>query len=228
MSKKRKIEVTSEDDFENNKEDLQETQVSSSENKDIEEGNMEEKILKNTEETEEDTFIELEKLKKELEEVKAKERDNRESFLRARADYENLRKRSEAQVGMGILRGKKAIVSSILDVLDNFERALNVDETTVSAKNILIGVRMIHKQLKSVLEDEGLKEIDTLGNIFDPRYHEAVESVISNEYKDEEIIGEFVKGYQFKDELLRPAKVKVARNNSSEKEATGDEENIDT
>ena len=78
-------------------------------------------------------------------------------------------------------------------------------------KNILIGVRMIYKQLKGVLEDEGVKEIPTVGNIFDPKFHEAVETVTSDKHKDEEIVEECLKGYTFKDNVLRPAHVKVAR-----------------
>ncbi len=150
-------------------------------------------------------------LKKELEETKAQANQNWESFLRARADYENFKKRAEQQISAGTITGKRIIIDRLLEVIDNFERALNIDETKADVKNILIGVRMIYKQLKGVLEDEGVKEISTVGNIFDPRFHEAVETVTSDKYKDEEIVEECLKGYTFKDSVLRPAHVKVAR-----------------
>jgi molecular chaperone GrpE len=150
-------------------------------------------------------------LKKELEEAKSLANQNWESFLRARADYENFKKRAEQQISAGTITGKRIIIDRVIEVLDNFERALNFDESKADVKNILIGVRMIYKQLKGVLEDEGVKEIPTTGTIFDPRFHEAVETVTSDKHKDEEIVEECLKGYTFKDNVLRPAQVKVAR-----------------
>ena len=106
---------------------------------------------------------------------------------------------------------KKSVVEKLLEVLDNFERALNVDENTVKAKDVLTGVRMIYKQLKGVLEEEGLKAVPAVGELFDPRFHEAIATLTSGDYKDEEIVDEFLKGYTFKEELVRPAKVRVSR-----------------
>jgi molecular chaperone GrpE len=154
---------------------------------------------------------EEENLKKELEKTKALASENWESFLRARADYENFKKRAEFQISAGTITGKRIVIEKILEVLDNFERALNFDESKADVKNILIGVRMIYKQLKGVIEEEGVKEIPTTGNIFDPKLHEAVETVVSDKHKDEEIVEECLKGYTFKDAVLRPAQVKVAR-----------------
>jgi len=166
---------------------------------------------KDKKEEEDKNLTKEERLKKELDEAKAKATENWENFLRARADYENFKKRAEQQIASSSIKGKKIIVENLLEVIDNFERALNVDESKTDAKNILIGVRMIHKQLMGILEDEGLKQITTKGEMFNPRFHEAIETVTSDKHKDEEIVDEVLKGYMFKDEIIRPAKVKVAR-----------------
>ena len=75
-----------------------------------------------------------ENLKKELEETKAQSNQNWESFLRARADYENFKKRAEQQISAGTITGKRIIIDRVLEVLDNFERALNIDESKADVK----------------------------------------------------------------------------------------------
>jgi len=222
MARRKKIEVISEED--NKKVDNIEPDVKGQDgteedgneriveaDKEMEKKESEVKEEFDVREEKKEDFTEEEKLRQELEKNKITAAEYRESFLRARADYENLKKRSDNQISLSLIRGKRLLIERLLEVLDNFERALNVDENTVKARDVLIGVRMIYKQLNGLLEDEGLKPVATVGSVFDPRLHEALETVFSDEYEDEEIVGEFLKGYVFKDELVRPAKVKVSR-----------------
>ncbi len=178
MAKRRKIKINS--DNEEIKDSSSVTQSEPQDNpaeetlvSEVEEPFSEEESIPSSqseeyEEIQEKSLTKEELLRKELEEVKALAAENRESFLRARADYENLKKRTEQQLSNSISIGKRVVIEKLLDVLDNFERALNVDESKADVKNILIGVRMIYKQLKGVLEEEGVKVVPTVGNIFDP------------------------------------------------------------
>jgi len=98
-------------------------------------------------------------------------------------------------------------VREILPVLDDFERALNVE---TADREYAKGVELIYGRLFDTLKKMGLETIETEGEMFDPNLHQAVERVESDEVEDQAILGEFQRGYSFKGRLLRPAMVKVA------------------
>ncbi|HDN97641.1 MAG TPA: nucleotide exchange factor GrpE, partial [bacterium] len=101
------------------------------------------------------------------------------------------------------------IILKILPAIDNFERALKYSKDSKNFEAILKGVEMVYKFLMQTLEDEGLKPFDSIGKKFDPKIHEAVETVNKEDLPDEVIVEEFQRGYFFKGKLLRPAKVVV-------------------
>lgn len=133
--------------------------------------------------------------------------DLQDRLLRARAEFDNFRKRSERERSDFIQFAAMDMVKDVLPVLDDFERALKVETADrVYAK----GVELIYQRLADTLKKMGLEAIDTKGKQFDPNLHQAVERVPTDEAEDQAILGEFQRGYLFKGKLLRPAMVRVA------------------
>src|SRR6266540_1472772 len=105
--------------------------------------------------------------------------------------------------------GKREMVLSLLDVLDDFERALeHIDEAPAS---VSAGLVAIHRRLAGVLEAQGVIPFESVGRPFDPELHEAVGSVESDEQESGAVLDELRRGYRWGEELLRPARVRVAR-----------------
>lgn len=137
--------------------------------------------------------------------------DAEDRFLRAQADLVNYRKRKDEEVTKMLKYANEELVLEILPVLDNFERAIKMDDDNLEdeVSKFLSGMKMVYASLTSALEKFDVKEIEALGKKFDPTFHQAVmtESV---ETKEKEIILEvYQKGYTLKDKVIRPAMVKV-------------------
>ena len=128
-------------------------------------------------------------------------------LLRARAEFDNFRKRSERERSDFIQFATMDMVKDVLPVLDDFERALKVE---TADRDYAKGVELIYQRLSDTLRKMGLEPIDTAGQKFDPNLHQAVERVPTEEAEDQAILGEFQRGYNFKGKLLRPAMVRVA------------------
>ncbi len=131
-----------------------------------------------------------------------------------KAEFENYQKRSAKEKEELIELANQELILKLLDVLDNFERALESAKKGGDRGSVIQGIEMIHQQLLKTLEEEGLSPIEALGKPFDPFKHEAVEKVESQEHEDGTIVGEIQRGYQFKSRVLRPSKVKVVKNPS--------------
>lgn len=97
----------------------------------------------------------------------------------------------------------------MLPTLDSFERALKQRDASVPA-HFYQGMELIYRDLAEVLKRAGLTPLETVGKTFDPRLHQAVETVVASEHHDQEIVEELQRGYKLKQRLLRPAIVKVA------------------
>jgi molecular chaperone GrpE len=130
-----------------------------------------------------------------------------ERALRARAEFENARRRFEQQRLDYQQYAAMDLVRDILPILDDFERALKVD---TADRDYAKGVELIYQRMADTLKKLGLEPIETAGQKFDPNLHQAVERVESEDAEDQAILGEFQRGYNFKGKLLRPAMVKVA------------------
>jgi molecular chaperone GrpE len=100
-------------------------------------------------------------------------------------------------------------IKSLLPVVDSLERALQVKSDAAEFRS---GVELIYKQLQTALAKLSVNAIVSKGEAFDPHYHEAIEMVETTDAADHEVLEELQRGYKFKDRLLRPAMVKVARN----------------
>jgi molecular chaperone GrpE len=130
-----------------------------------------------------------------------------ERALRARAEFENARRRFEQQRLDYQQYAAMDLVRDILPILDDFERALKVD---TADRDYAKGVELIYQRMADTLKKLGLEPIETAGQKFDPNLHQAVERVETEDAEDQAILGEFQRGYNFKGKLLRPAMVKVA------------------
>ena len=133
--------------------------------------------------------------------------DLNDRLLRARAEFDNARRRSERERSEYLQFAAMDLVKDILPVLDDFERALKVE---TADRDYAKGVELIYQRLYDSLKRVGLEPIETEGRQFDPNVHQAVERVHTEEAQDQTVLGEFQRGYNFKGKLLRPAMVKVA------------------
>jgi molecular chaperone GrpE len=143
----------------------------------------------------------------ERDQLLADKADLSDRLLRARAEFDNARRRIERERSDFLQFAAMDLVRDVLPVLDDFERALKVE---TADGNYAKGVELIYQRLYESLKKMGLEPIESAGKPFDPNLHQAVERVETNDAKDQTVLGEFQKGYNFKGKLLRPAMVKVA------------------
>ncbi|MDQ3069838.1 MAG: nucleotide exchange factor GrpE [Acidobacteriota bacterium] len=146
-----------------------------------------------------------------LEAKLTEERDTyRDQLLRARADFDNYRKRVERERAQMTVRAAEEALRDILPIIDDLERAIAADAGH-TADSFRDGVRMIHRQMLDMLKRRGVEPVDAIGQDFDPNVHEAVAYEPAEGRREGEIIGELRRGYRMGDRLLRPAMVRVAQ-----------------
>ncbi len=153
-------------------------------------------------------------LKAELAAKTAEAEESRNVVLRARADLDNVRRRLEKEKTDHINYGNERLIKELLGVMDNFERALEhagEDNSENGGEALRGGIELIYGQMKTVLSNFGLKEVEAVGAKFDPTVHEAISRDECPESDPDTVIKEFQKGYFLKDRLLRPSMVSVAK-----------------
>ena len=147
--------------------------------------------------------------KAEAYEAKITELDDR--VKRQMAEFENFRKRTEKEKATMFEMGAKSVVEKILPVVDNFERGLNAIPEEEKNSPFAEGMNMIYKQLMTELENLGVKPIEAVGKEFDPNLHNAVMQVESEEYEEGVIAQELLKGYMYRDTVVRYSMVAVTQ-----------------
>lgn len=149
----------------------------------------------------------------ELKKAQAAAAENYDRFLRARAEMDNYQKRVQRDMAATIRRGKRELILKILDVVDNLERALGTwrEEGTAATDPHLAGIEMTNRQLLSALSSEGVEPIEAKGVTFDPAVHDAVAAWEKDGINTEIVTDEIQRGYMHDGEVLRPAKVRVAK-----------------
>jgi len=148
-------------------------------------------------------------LKAELLEAKTQAEEYFNYLQRLKAEFDNFRKRTVKEKEEISKYASERIISSLLPVLDNFERALESAKKNKDFDSFSQGVEMIFRQFMKILEEEGLRPIEAVGKPFDPNLHEAM----FREESDQEeniILEELQKGYYLKDKVIRPSRVKVS------------------
>jgi molecular chaperone GrpE len=148
------------------------------------------------------------------EELKAQVEELKDRYLRAAADFENFRKRSEKERENIVCYANEKLICDLLPILDNLERALSADPNGANTVSILEGVHMVSKNLHSVLGACGLEPVQAVGAPFDPQIHEAVGVLPSGQHDEGTVMAELQKGYKLKGKVLRHSMVHVAGQDS--------------
>ena len=130
---------------------------------------------------------------------------------RAKAEFANFRKRWEREKQVIMQFAEEDLVRELLTTIDNFERAIDSAKEAGHEGPLLEGITMVYDQLIDTLKRRGLERITSEGCEFDPNFHEAVAQQITDEVPDNHVFDEVQSGYKFRDRLLRPAKVRVAK-----------------
>jgi molecular chaperone GrpE len=151
-----------------------------------------------------------------LEELKAraaKADENWERLLRTTADFDNFKKRAARERTEAIQYANASLIQKLLPVVDNFEMALAAVQTSKDEKSASLqaGIGMVQSQLKSILAETGLEEIDAMGKTFDATLHEAISQQETAEVPEGQVVQQVRKGYKLRERLLRPAAVIVAK-----------------
>ncbi|SRR5450759_914860 len=144
--------------------------------------------------------------------LEAEKTEFRERMLRIAADFDNWKKRSRKDQADGEMRAKESVLRDFLEIADNLERAtVSLGEGKEGdAKSIRDGVDLVLRQFRSKLERYQVKVIESVGQPFDPRFHEAISQAPTADAKPGSVLHELQKGYLIGDKLLRPAMVVVA------------------
>lgn len=163
----------------------------------------------------------LEEIQRELEGVKDK-------YLRALAEMENFKKRNSEELKRERKYAAQPIADKLIDQLEVFEQALNIQTEDANFKNFLYGFKMIKDMLFNVLVDEGVKKINLVpGDVFDPNTMEPIEATYDPNQPENTIIKVVKNGYMFKDRLLRPVTVVINQKPETNEETESKNENLD-
>ncbi len=140
----------------------------------------------------------------------AKVAELEDRLLRVHADFDNFRRRTRQEKEELLNLANTKLIGELLPVLDNFALALQAAESSGDAGSIAKGVGMVYKQFFGLLENMGLRQMDPIGQAFDPSLHEAVMSESTEDREPGIVIAVMRSGFYFKDKVLRPAMVKVS------------------
>lgn len=164
----------------------------------------------------------LAKLEVSLEDAAKKSEKYLNQLKYAKADMENLQKQTQKRIEDTISRANGRLLMQLLPILDELEMAIEASKN--GEGNIVEGVDMVKGKLQKVMTSEGVTPIDALGEPFNPRYHEAVLEVDTEDHPDEAVIEELRRGYMYNSRVLRASMVKVARNRSSDNDKEEDKD----
>jgi molecular chaperone GrpE len=145
----------------------------------------------------------------ELEQLKAERDQLVDRLARLQAEFDNARKRAERERVEFRDYATGSVVEQFLPVVDNFELAL---KSTGSAEQLRSGVALIVKQMEEILRQMQVVAVPTVGEVFDPRVHEALGTVERDDMPDQHVAEEIRRGYKLRERLLRPALVRVVHN----------------
>lgn len=183
-----------------------------------EEINKEEKETKSSESKKKKSFFgkskesEIEKLKLEIEEKNVKVAEIHEKYLRLYSEFDNYRKRTQKEKLEIIKNASEDMITNLLPILDDFDRALAMMEKTTDIESTKEGVNLIYQKMLRLMQQKGLKAIDTKNQLFDTDFHEAITFIPLQEGMEANtIIDEVEKGYLLNEKVIRYSKVVIAK-----------------
>lgn len=193
------------------------------ENKEVLEGEETGEFVEEAEETPEEAAAKAAAMEAEVEEAFSDENlegkpdkkdlaiaDLTDRLKRSMAEFDNFRKRSEKEKATMFDMGARSVAEKLLPVVDNFERAMLATPSEGEGKAFADGIAMIYNQMTKTIEDLGVKPIDCVGKEFDPNLHNAVMHIEDESLGENVVAEELLKGYMYKDSVLRHSMVKVA------------------
>ncbi|MBN1445981.1 MAG: nucleotide exchange factor GrpE [Candidatus Omnitrophica bacterium] len=163
-----------------------------------------------------ESSLKLKDIEKALEEKKAEILEIKERYLRTAAEFDNYKKRTEREKRDIFKFGTETLVLQLLPFDDIFEAVVKQMENNPSPESVHKGLEMLKKEFTKLLDGIGVKRIETEGKPFNHEFHEAAETVETEDYEEGAIIEEVRSGYSFHDKILRPALVKVAKKPAAE------------
>lgn len=169
---------------------------------------MEDHTTKDTEKVEKQTKKKP-SLKEQIELLKKEIADLKDKNLRVVAEFENARKRLDTQRIQDRKYASKYLIDQLLTPLSQLDKIVDMPTEDDKLKNFLIGFKMIKDQIFKTLEADGLKEIEALNQPFDPNFHEAMEKIHDHNQPNGMNVAVINKGYMYKEQLIKPATVKV-------------------
>lgn len=154
--------------------------------------------------------IKVEELQKRIEELEKESNEWKEKFLRKAAEFENFKRRTENDQLNLLNYAAESFIKKILPIVDDFERSLEHINDSNDYEKLKEGVQLIYNKLVKVLDEQGVKKIESVGKPFDVHYHEALMQKADNSVPAHTVLEELEKGYMYKDKVIRHAKVVVS------------------
>lgn len=151
------------------------------------------------------------KLSEDYQKTKREAKESFDNYLRALAELDNYRKRTEKEFETFRQYANEQLLTDLITIVDNFDRGLVSGEINHDYQNFYMGISMINRHLKEVLERWGLKEFSGRGEVFDPERHEAISVVETNDVPPNTVVEEISKGYMLGERVLKPAQVAVSK-----------------
>ena len=158
-----------------------------------------------------DTEQALENQQKKIEELENELKEFKDKYLRLAAEFDNYKKRMARQFETIVKTANDELILEIIDIFDNFERALNAAKSSEDFASFHKGIEMIFKQLKEILQKRGLQRIEALNTEFDPNFHEAISQIEVKDKPSNMVVEEIQAGYLLGDRVIRAAKVVVSK-----------------
>ena len=170
-------------------------------------------ILEETKELEQDTKLnnEMLKLEEEINSLTEQNKDLEAKVKLAQAELVNYRRRKDEEVTNTLKYANQDLITEIIPIVDNFERAISINQDSISEeiKKYLTGFKMMYENLKLILKNYGVEEINRVGEVFDPNLEQALLTDTKEDQEDDIVLEVLQKGYKLKDRVIRPASVKI-------------------
>ncbi|MCE5323959.1 nucleotide exchange factor GrpE [bacterium] len=158
----------------------------------------------------EEVVSDMQILQEEIEKLQNDVQEAHDKYIRALADFDNYRKRQREETARSCDFARIEVISTLLPIIDNFERSVQAAEENHSYDALVEGVSLTLRQLHDMLTKQGVEPIESVGQEFNPELHEALMRVDTDDYPENTIVDELEKGYTLNGKVLRPARVRVA------------------